>query len=218
MKLLAKYTLTLVASVFLSLQFLHAESLKEGNDYILLDKPLNVPKNSIIEVFNVGCPHCANIQKVLPKLFALLPDDVHFIPYHIITGAPFSMQASQVLAVSLILDKAQNLSPKDPKSHFNRSLESYFEANFYRPKRFNNAQAFIAHGLKAAGISQETFDTTLKDSNTQALLKMWQTIAQETKIQGVPSFIINGKYLLLTQGLKGEEDFIYKINYLLGED
>lgn len=218
MKLLLKSTLTLIISMFLSLQFLHAEDLKEGRDYVVLDKPLNVPKNSIVEVLNVGCPHCANMQKIIQKLFALLPSDVVFIPYHIITGAPFSLQASEVLAVSLTLDKAQNLSPKDSKSHFNRALESYFEANFYRPKRFNNAQAFITHGLKAAGISQETFDTTLKDPNTQSLLKMWQTIAQETKIQGVPSFIVNGKYLLLSQSLKGEEDFIYKIDYLLGQD
>ena len=36
-----------------------------------------------------------------------------------------------------------------------------------------------------------------------------------TEIQGVPSFVINGKYMILSSGIKGVEDFIYKVDYLL---
>ncbi|MCI5969294.1 thiol:disulfide interchange protein DsbA/DsbL [Helicobacter sp.] len=222
MQTLLKYAFTFLFSLTLSAAFLYAnnlaDDLKEGRDFITLNKPLNVPKNTIVELFNVGCPYCASINKILPNLFSLLPNEVVFMPYHIITSAPFSTQASEVLAVSLSLDKAQNLSPKSSNSHFKRVLDSYFDANFQQRKRFNNAESFIAHGLSVLNISKEVFDSTLKEPYTQMLLKEWKDSARYANIQGVPSFIINGKYLILAQGLKSEEDFIYKVDYLLERD
>ena len=50
---------------------LFAESLVEGKDYVVLDNALNVLQPSVAEIFNVGCPHCASMQKVLPSLFAV---------------------------------------------------------------------------------------------------------------------------------------------------
>lgn len=75
---------------------------------------------------------------------------------------------------------------------------------------------YISYGLNAINISEEVFNSTLKESRTQELLQAWKEATQYANIQGVPSFIINGKYLILTQGLKSEEDFIYKVDYLLG--
>ncbi|EEO26573.1 hypothetical protein BCM35_05030 [Helicobacter winghamensis] len=216
MQTLLKYVLSLFFPLVLSTQFLQAEDLKEGSDFITLQKPLNAPKNSIIELFNVSCPHCASISKVLPNLFSFLPSEVIFMPYHIITSAPFSSQASEMLAVSLSLDKTQKLSPKDSNSNFKRVLDSYFNANFTQRKHFKDAGSFISYGLNAINISEEVFNSTLKESHTQELLQAWKEATQYANIQGVPSFIINGKYLILAQGLKSEEDFIYKVDYLLG--
>lgn len=218
MKTYLKQVFLILFYIFLSLQFLNAQPLKEGRDFITLKTALNVPKNSIVELFNIGCPHCANMNRVLPNLFSVLPDTVIFMPYHTITAAPFSSQASEVLAVSLSLDQTQNLSPKDPKSHFKRVLDSYFNANFQQRKYFKDAKSFVEYGLNALNITQATFDSTLQESYTKELLKAWKEVAQYANIQGVPSFIINGKYLILAQGLKSEEDFIYKVAYLLGLD
>lgn len=197
---------------------LFAESLVEGKDYVVLNNTLDVPKPSVAEIFNVGCPHCASMQKVLPSLFAVLKGDVEFLPFHIITGAPFSKQASEVLAVSFVLDKAHKTSIKDSKSHFKRAVEAYFDANFKNKQRFKNVESFIAYGLNAAGITQNDFDSTLKDKAAQEILKQWNEVAQHARIQGVPSFIVNGKYLILAQNLKSQEDFIFKVDYLLGLD
>ena len=218
MTILLKNISFLLFSCLLSLQLLNAESLKEGTDFITLQKPIPVEKNTIIELFNVGCPYCASINNVLPNLFALLADEVVFMPYHIITGASFSAQASEVLAVSLILDETHNLSPKNSNSHFKRAADSYFNAIFQQRKYFNNAESFIAHGLNAMRVSRAVFNSTLKDPRTQTLLNTWNASAQYARIQGVPTFIINGKYLILAQGLKSEEDFIYKVDYLLNLD
>ncbi len=34
-------------------------------------------------------------------------------------------------------------------------------------------------------------------------------------IQGVPSFIVNGKYMIMSRNIKSLEDLIFKINVLL---
>ncbi|MDE5925770.1 MAG: hypothetical protein K2G68_03530, partial [Helicobacter sp.] len=88
-------------STLLAMNMLYAESLKEGKDYIKLKTPLDVPQKSIVEIFNVGCPHCAKMGELLPKLFATIPQEAVFLPYHIITGSAFSAQASEVLAVAV---------------------------------------------------------------------------------------------------------------------
>ncbi len=97
-------------SALLAMNMLYAESLKEGKDYIKLKNPLDVPQKSIVEIFNVGCPHCAKMGELLPKLFATIPQDVTFLPYHIITGSTFSAQASEVLAVAVSIDEERNLT------------------------------------------------------------------------------------------------------------
>ncbi len=65
-------------------------------------------------------------------------------------------------------------------------------------------------------ISQTKFETQLRHKEVQEKLKAWQDSIAQTGIQSVPSFIVNGKYLILMDKVKDSEDFIYKINYLLG--
>ena len=47
------------------------------------------------------------------------------------------------------------------------------------------------------------------------MLQKRESLIEYANIQGVPSFIVNGKYMVSSQNLKGTEDFIYKIDYLL---
>lgn len=195
---------------------LNAESLKEGKDYIKLKNPLDVPQKSIVEIFNVGCPHCAKMGELLPKLFATIPQEAVFLPYHIITGSAFSAQASEVLAVAVSIDEERNLTSKDIESYFRRASNAYFDAFFKTQKHFKNKESFIAFGLDAMEISQTKFETQLRHKEVQEKLKTWQDSIAQTGIQSVPSFIVNGKYLILMNKVKDSEDFIYKINYLLG--
>lgn len=203
-------------STLLAMNMLYAESLKEGKDYIKLKNPLDVPQKSIVEIFNVGCPHCAKMGELLPKLFATIPQEAVFLPYHIITGSAFSAQASEVLAVAVSIDEERNLTSRDIESYFRRASNAYFDAFFKLHKKFKNKESFIAFGLDAMEISQTKFETQLRHKEVQEKLKTWQDSIAQTGIQSVPSFIVNGKYLILMNKVKDSEDFIYKINYLLG--
>ncbi|TLD85163.1 thiol:disulfide interchange protein DsbA/DsbL [Helicobacter sp. MIT 11-5569] len=205
-----------ILSAFLAFSTLNAQPLKEGRDYIVLKNPLNVPQKSIVEIFNVGCPHCAKMAKILPKLFAVIPQEAVFLPYHIITGSQFSAQASEVLAVAVSIDEERTLHSRDIESYFRRASNAYFDA-FSKQKIFKNKDSFIDYGLDAMEISRTKFETQLHQTDVQEKLKIWQDSIEQTGIKSLPSFIINGKYLILTQNVKDTEDFIYKIDYLLGK-
>lgn len=125
-----KSFLGVILGAFFMFSGLNAESLKEGKDYIVLKTPLNVPPKSIVEIFNVGCPHCAKMGEVLPKLFATIPQEAVFLPYHILTGSAFSAQASEVLAVAVAIDEERNLTSRDIESYFRRASNAYFDAFF----------------------------------------------------------------------------------------
>lgn len=211
---------TIFLGAFLGMLFLlnplNAESLKEGKDYIKLKNSLDVPQKSIVEIFNVGCPHCAKMSELLPKLFATIPQEAVFLPYHIITGSAFSAQASEVLAVAVSIDEERNLTSRDIESYFRRASNAYFDAFFKLHKKFKNKESFIAFGLDAMEISQTKFETQLHRKEVQDKLKAWQDSIAQTGIQSVPSFIINGKYLIVMDNVQDAEDFIYKVDYLLG--
>ncbi|WP_300842769.1 thioredoxin domain-containing protein, partial [Helicobacter sp. UBA3407] len=128
----------------------------------------------------------------------------------------FSAQASEVLAVAVSIDEERNLTSKDIESYFRRASNAYFDAFFKTQKHFKNKESFIAFGLDAMEISQTKFETQLRHKEVQEKLKAWQDSIAQTGIQSVPSFIVNGKYLILMDKVKDSEDFIYKINYLLG--
>ena len=40
-----------------------ANALEEGVNYQVLQKPLNVPKNSVVKIFNYECPHCYTFEQ-----------------------------------------------------------------------------------------------------------------------------------------------------------
>ena len=60
---------------------------------------------------------------------------------------------------------------------------------------------FIAAALGAAGASDADYDKALSSERAQEILKAWDESYDVAKIQGVPAFVVVGKYLLNVQAL-----------------
>ena len=70
MKMIFKFLRILAAVCLLGVS---ANALEEGTDYQALEKPLNVPKDSVVKVFSYECVHCYKFDRsVTPKLFSEL--------------------------------------------------------------------------------------------------------------------------------------------------
>lgn len=192
--------------------------LKEGRDFVALKEPLPNAQNSVIEIFSYACPFCYRYSKILPKVIESLPKDVEFKPYHLEKMGDYGKVASQVFAVLLDKDKKSNITTKDSKSSFTKAQNAYFSEYNIKKERWGqgkNLQAFLHTGLDAAGVKIEEFYAALQERGVQEILRSWEAGYEVAIIQGVPAFVVNGKYLIYTKSITSLKDLEYKIDELL---
>ncbi|CAM2953048.1 thioredoxin domain-containing protein [Helicobacter burdigaliensis] len=201
---------------FLFVGTLFANDLKEGEDYIVLSKPIKNMENSVIELFNIGCPHCAYYhEEVLPLLLEMLPQEIEFYPAHMKTNAHFHTQISEFLAVAIIKDKKEGKDTKSKNTNYQMLLNDYF-AIFHgkSAKKINNEADLTKLSLEILKLEEKEYKTLLKSKEVKEILEFWDSLLEYASIQGVPSFIVKGKYMIKAQNIQGVEDLIYKIDVL----
>ena len=201
MKRVSKFIRILVAVCLLGIG---ANALEEGTDYQALEKPLNVPKDSVVKVFSYECPHCYKFDKtVTPKLFSEL-DGVKFIPYHLKTKGKLGETASKIFAAMIALDEANDVSLLSDKSKFKKAKFAVYNAIHDKNDDFNGGKdkaRFIKTAISAAGVSEADYDKALASRRAQEILKTWDESYDVAKVQGVPAYVVSGKYLLNAQAL-----------------
>jgi len=201
MKIISKFTRILAVFCLLSVS---ANALEEGKEYQILQKPLDVPKNSVVKVFSYECPHCYKFDKtVTPKLFGEL-DGVRFIPYHLKTKGKLGETASKIFAAMIALDEANDVSLLSDKSKFKKAKFAVYNAVHDKNDDFNDGKdkaRFIKTAISAAGVSEADYDKALASQRAQEILKTWDESYDVAKVQGVPAYVVSGKYLLNVQAL-----------------
>ena len=201
MKIISKFMRILAVFCLLGSM---ANALEEGKEYQILQKPLDVPKNSVVKVFSYECPHCYKFDKtVTPKLFSEL-DGVKFIPYHLKTKGKLGETASKIFAAMIVLDEASDVSLLSDKSKFKKAKFAIYKATHDKDDDFNGGKdkaRFIQTALSAAGVSDADYDKALASERAQEILKAWDDSYDVAKIQGVPAYVVSGKYLLNAQAL-----------------
>lgn len=185
-------------------------ALEEGKEFKTLEAPIPNVDKSLVKVFSYDCPFCYKYDKsVTPKVMAKLPD-MKFVPFHLSTKGTYGKQASQLFAVLIAKDEAAGTPLLDEKSLFKKAKFAYYKAYHDKKERWGDGKdpdAFFKTGFDAAGISKADFEAGLKEPRAQELLKAWGdkdgAAYGVAKIQGVPAFVVNGKYLLYTKAIRG---------------
>jgi len=190
----------------------------EGTDYVKLEKPIANADKTLIKVFSYDCPFCYKYEKaVTPVIVPKLPEGVTFRPFHLKTKGKYGETASQLLATLLIKDQDNGIkSVFDEHSQFKKAKMAYYNAYHDKKERWDaGADAFLETGLKASGLSKAEFDTAKEDPRVKALLAEWDQSYEVAKIQGVPAFVVNGKYLIKTASITSPDSMVELIKELL---
>ncbi|BCA80840.1 thiol:disulfide interchange protein DsbA/DsbL [Desulfuromonas sp. AOP6] len=212
---------TLIAAIALVAIFAGSGfAFTEGTDYLVLEKPIPNAQNTLIKVFSYDCPFCYKYDKaVTPKVVPQLPADVTFRPFHLKTKGKYGEQGTKLFAVLLAKDQANGLSDKDlysDKSLLKKAKMAYYQAYHDKKERWDaGADAYLKTGLDAVGMSKSEFEEGLKDPKAQALIAEWEASYDVAKIQGIPGFVVNGKYLIYTKSIKSVDGMLQLINELL---
>ena len=182
-------------------------ALIEGQDYLVLERPIPNASNTLIKIFSYDCPFCYKYDKtVLPIVVLNLPVGMAFKPFHLKTRSKYGVLGSELLAVLLVKDQENGLSDKElysEKSLLKKAMTAYYHAYHDKKERWDaGPDAFLITGLDVAGMSKEEFDIAKNSPRVKALLTEWDTSNSIYKIQGVPAFVVNGKYLINNKSIK----------------
>ncbi|KHA59280.1 thiol-disulfide isomerase and thioredoxin [Vibrio variabilis] len=180
---------------------------QEGKQYQQL--PVNLATfrlPQVTEVFSLNCGHCRKMEAVLPQLEELTQQSIGKI--HVTFN-----ESAQIAA--MIYYTAEMQLGKKPDHEFMNALFAATQMGdgaTLADKKQAIDDAFQSRGL----ISPYELNEQQQEQLFEAM-NLAQDITEKGQINSVPTFVINGKYMVLTAGHQDIEGIANTINYLINQ-
>lgn len=176
-----------------------------GREYVPIEPVLatdNAAKIEVIEFFSYGCPHCAEFHPTVSKWSAKLPADVVF------KRVPVSFNRAQWANLSKFyyaLEATGDLARLDG---------AVFQALHEKGLKLYDDKS-IAEWAGAQGIDTKKFTDAYNSFGVLSKVKRGDQLAQQAKIQGVPSLVVDGKYLMVNEGIKDNVEIVTRTDKVI---
>ena len=170
-------------------QQLPAGRWKAGQNYepLVPAQPTNVGpgKVEVVEVFWLGCPHCAALEPFIQSWLKNKPAYIEFLRVPVMWGPAHRAHAHlfyTLLALNRqdLIQKAFDAIQNQHQMLFGPSEEETLKAQ----------QAFA----QANGVSAEDFAKAYNSFTVNSNLQRAEQLTQRYHVEGVPLFVINGKF------------------------
>lgn len=163
-------------------------------------------KIEVIEFFWYGCPHCAKVEPFVEAWEKQLPADVVFRREHIVwPGRPETQTHAQIFATLRAMDIV------------GAHQQAVFDAVHKERFDFRVHQAG-ADWAARRGIDRAQFDSMFKSFNVNTQVARMKSLTNTYKIEGVPTFVINGKYVTEPHRAGGERQVFDVIDRLVAQE
>lgn len=175
---------TLLALLLLALAAAAAESFDEGIDYRLVAEPARAESGDDIEVlefFWYGCPHCWQLEPHIKRWLGDKPADVSFRRLPAAASPRWVPHAKAFFA-------AEQLGELD-KLH-----EPLFKALHDERRKIFTEDQIIAFAAEQ-GIDEAKFRAAYNSFPVDMQVRKSADLVRRYGIDGVPSIVVNGKYV-----------------------
>ena len=195
-----------------------AMAATEGTDYIKLEKTMVNAEGKLTKIFSYDCPFCYKYDvgvdpKVLPRIEK--EAGLVFSPVHLETKGKYGRTASEFLAMCMLKDKAAGVSIESKDSYFKKAKDAIYHAYHKKGERWTSGEsAFVKTLTDATGISLDEFNKSKNDDAVKALCAEWKTSYDVAKIQGIPAYVVNGKYLIMTKSIRSYDGMVNLVKEL----
>lgn len=183
----------LLALALVGLGFAAAGASAQQPDFGLLNPPQPTEgggKIEVIEFFWYGCPHCARVEPFVAKWAANLPKDVVFKRVHALPSPSWK-------------DAATMFYTLEAMGQLDRLHQKVFDA-IHNEGMNINVPAQRNAWLTKNGIDPAKYDEVAKSFSVQTKLNRATQMTASYKVDGVPQFYVNGKYITNNSYAQGE--------------
>ncbi|HEY1461302.1 MAG TPA: thiol:disulfide interchange protein DsbA/DsbL [Casimicrobiaceae bacterium] len=166
--------------------------LVEGKEYSRMKVPHAVEsgkKIEVIEFFSYGCPHCNDLEPYLQTWFKTIPADVQFRRVPVMFQDRWKGLAKVYYTLEAMGEDVR-LSPEVFKAVHVTGTPLYQDKAFF--------DWAASKGLDRAKVI-ETYNSFGVDSK----LKRAMVVAQEYNVQAVPTVVVDGKFVTLSDRVGG---------------
>ncbi len=187
-----------------------AEDYMEGVEYTRISKPLRtVTKPGTVEVreyFWYGCPHCFRIEPLVQRWLATNPENVNFQRLPAILGESWA-QAAQAFYVAALLGVLEKIHP------------TLFEAiHLQGQKSLVKDDLALELFFEEHGVNPDQFRKVWNSFGVRSRVKQAVRMTRRSGIKGVPSVVVNGKYVTDPGLAGGVEEMFQVIEYLVAKE
>lgn len=190
----------------------------EGTQYVKLEHPIAAWQGKLVKVFSYDCRFCYRYDaSVDPRVIPQVQKEagLTFYPVHLETKGKYGRTASEFFALCLLRDQAAGRTNMDKESLFVKTKNALYEAYHRKGETWEKGEgAFIKTMIQASGISAEDFAKERKSPAVQQLADAWKASYDAAKVQGIPAFVVNGKYLVLNKSLRNAQGLVTLLNEL----
>ena len=184
--------------------FAWAADYQAGTHYVVLDKPIKASSTEVVvvnEFFGYTCPHCNEFEPQLHRWASEQTDNVSFMPIPVVFGRSWEPYA-KVYFVALNLGVLE------------QTHQAMYDAVHIDERRMTNRKA-LANFFAEHGVSQADFDGAYDSFDLQNKLRQGSRLAAQAQITGVPSMLVNGKYMVNATLAGSKEGMLAVVDYLV---
>ncbi len=186
-----------------------AEEYKAGQHY--LELPEKLPTNyrgeeagEIMEIFSYSCIHCFNLEPFVQSWKQSKPDDVRFTPVPVLFNNRQIPEVKAFYASQLLKINDESHVPTYNEIHLNRN-------------RLSSDEDF-AEFFTRFGVSEEEYMNMANSFAVNVKVNQARKITEMSQIQGTPSLVVNGKYLVSGRTAGGNEKMFDVALWLIRRD
>ena len=195
-----KNTLISLFIIFFSLSI--SSEYRLGVDYRLVDNPLPVKKDGVVEVsetFWYGCNACYQFDPVVNSWASRQGADVRLTKMPVTWGGIHQLHASLYYTIEAL--------KLDPSTHAAVFVTIHKEGNFLQ-----NPKA-IEDFLKKFGVAPEVSKQYMNSFTVKQMVNRGIKHARQLKVSSVPMMIVDGKYIIEAKG--SYENILKVVDYVV---
>lgn len=175
-----------------------------GRDYIRLDPPRAVTSGERIEVvefFYYGCPVCYELEPTLSRWIFNAPGSVALRRVPVLSSDNWDNFAKLFYTLDAMGQLARLHWPVYDNFHFNGVKL--------------NDEVVMARWVSHNGLDRQKFTDTYRSPEIQAKLASARAMTQSYEIRGVPSIVVDGKFLTSANMAGGTRELMLVVDQLV---